>query len=135
VHQFAQINVTQKKEETAEKMTLKRRASGVDLPLSQTSILDQDFVDYLVLLNSVTVKGKVVYNLTVEDEHEYFANGILVSNSDATLYAWRKAYHYIYAEPEKKLDIDTPEYMEEFEAQEAQKLLDEKDDVNGWFDQ
>ncbi len=28
-----------------------------------------------------------VYNLTVEDEHEYVANGVLVSNCDALRYA------------------------------------------------
>ena len=28
-----------------------------------------------------------VYNITVEDEHEYFANGILVSNCDSIRYA------------------------------------------------
>lgn len=28
-----------------------------------------------------------VYNLTVEDAHEYFANGILVSNCDAWRYS------------------------------------------------
>jgi hypothetical protein len=31
-----------------------------------------------------------VYNLTVEGEHEFFANGILVSNCDGAEYAaWR----------------------------------------------
>lgn len=33
-----------------------------------------------------------VYDLTVEDAHEFFANGILVHNSmDATRYAWMAA--------------------------------------------
>lgn len=51
--------------------------------------------DYLLVLNQsqnrVLLKrdGKRedVYNITVEGEHEYFANGILVSNCDAMYYA------------------------------------------------
>jgi hypothetical protein len=35
-----------------------------------------------------------VYNLTVADAHEYFANGILVHNCDAGLYAFRHLTHY-----------------------------------------
>jgi hypothetical protein len=34
-----------------------------------------------------------VYNLTVEGEHEYFANGLLVSNCDCLIYARQKAFH------------------------------------------
>lgn len=35
-----------------------------------------------------------VYNLTVDDVHEYFANGIVASNCDAALYGWRRAQHF-----------------------------------------
>lgn len=38
-----------------------------------------------------------VYNLTVDGEHEYFANGILVVNCDALLYAWRECYAWAEA--------------------------------------
>ena len=46
-------------------------------------------------VDSVEPTGRVelVYNLTVEGEHEYFANGILVKNSDAAIYARRRAAH------------------------------------------
>lgn len=44
-----------------------------------------------------------VYNLTVEDAHEYFANGILVSNCDATRYG----IHTHYNAP-KKPPVVTP---------------------------
>jgi hypothetical protein len=38
----------------------------------------------------LSLETSAVYNITVEDEHEYFANGILVSNCDALEYsAWR----------------------------------------------
>jgi hypothetical protein len=33
------------------------------------------------------VQQAAVYNLTVEDEHEFFANGVLVKNCDALRYA------------------------------------------------
>lgn len=47
---------------------------------------------------------QTVFNITVEDQHEYFANGILVSNCDAHLYAWRCGYHY-NSEPAVKAPI------------------------------
>jgi hypothetical protein len=36
-----------------------------------------------------------VYNLTVADCHEYYANGILVHNCDAVLYGFREALHWL----------------------------------------
>jgi hypothetical protein len=36
-----------------------------------------------------------VYNLTVLDVHEYFANGILVSNCDAARYSYNDLQHYL----------------------------------------
>jgi hypothetical protein len=37
-----------------------------------------------------------VWNLEVDDAHEYYANGILVHNCDATTYAWRECTSYLY---------------------------------------
>jgi hypothetical protein len=40
-------------------------------------------------------KGRaLVYNITVEDEHEFYANGILVSNCDALRYLLTSGYSY-----------------------------------------
>jgi hypothetical protein len=36
-----------------------------------------------------------VFNITVDGEHEYFASGVLVSNCDAALYAYRHLTHYL----------------------------------------
>jgi len=47
--------------------------------------------------------------------------------SDATLYAWQKARHYIYSPPEKKLDINSQEYMDEMERQEAAAIMENKE--------
>jgi len=42
-----------------------------------------------------------VFNLSVADIPEYFANGILVHNcSDAALYAWRYAWNHL-SKPEE----------------------------------
>jgi len=39
-------------------------------------------------------KHRKTYNLTVQSEHHYYANGILVSNSDAMNYVLRYSRHY-----------------------------------------
>lgn len=44
-----------------------------------------------------------VFNLTVDEHHEYFAGGLLVSNCDAALYAFRKAFQYMGRE-----DVEHP---------------------------
>jgi hypothetical protein len=44
--------------------------------------------------------------------------------SDAVLYAWQKARHYIYQEPEHKLDVNSEEYMLKLEREEAAKLTE-----------
>jgi len=58
-----------------------------------------------------------VYNLSVEGEHEYFANGILVHNcSDSALYSWRAALNYA-----------TP-------AAKVAPVRDDERDVESWWD-
>ena len=50
-----------------------------------------------------------VYALSVEGCHEFFADGVLVSNCDAGLYAWRKAFHFIQDKKAKEPAKGTPE--------------------------
>lgn len=50
--------------------------------------------------------GVNVYNLTVEDEHEYFANNILVSNCDALRYALYTAFPRGFTDVNKDLSIE-----------------------------
>ena len=49
------------------------------------------------------------------DQHEYFANGVLVSNCDAALYAWRKALNYLdFLSPREAEEVsDRIERMDE----------------------
>lgn len=67
-----------------------------------------------------------VYNLSVHETPEYFANGILVHNcADAGLYAWRKATNYAAGpEPGRKKRVETDEEAnaeEEREVAEADR--------------
>jgi|GEM_PF-1909746 len=68
--------------------------------LAQRAIARIDIVDHRhVPVHVLSITGtteETVYNLTVAGEHEYFANGILVSNCDAMLYAWRHCYQYLF---------------------------------------
>lgn len=44
-----------------------------------------------------------VYNMSVAEDPEFFANDILVHNcSDAALYGWRDSLHFAVATPSKK---------------------------------
>lgn len=47
----------------------------------------------------VTVGRADVYNLTVDEHHEYFAHGVLVSNCDAARYAVAEILGRQYASP------------------------------------
>jgi len=42
--------------------------------------------------------------------------------SDSALYAWRKAYHYTYVEPEPPKSINSDAYMDELEKKEAEEM-------------
>lgn len=62
------------------------------------NILNKNIVaDYVSTVKTTGQKAKV-YNLTVQDQHEYFANGILVSNTDAMLYTHHMSRHWWYQE-------------------------------------
>lgn len=49
-----------------------------------------------------------VYNITVEDAHEYYANGVLVSNCDSVLYRIRAAFFELPPEAKKRDILNTP---------------------------
>lgn len=85
VRRSAATSVTQNVDETAESITRSESVEIVEKTLSSTSTQNK--------------KTAVVYTLTVEGQHEYFANGALVSNCDAALYSWRKALSYLDFEP------------------------------------
>lgn len=69
--------------------------------------------------NTVANRTAVVYALSVADQHEYFANGILVSNCDAGLYSWRHAMNYLDFEPHE----EKPSRDELIERQDEEALI------------
>lgn len=68
------------------------------------------------------IKKEAVYNLSVENCNEYFANGVLVHNCDAVLYGWRECKHFIKDFYTAKVAFNSNQYMEELEAKEAEEL-------------
>lgn len=66
-----------------------------------------------------------VFALSVAEAPEYFANGILVSNCDASLYSYRAARHYLHTPKSVKHHPDTKEAHDELEA-ELERLVTEK---------
>lgn len=76
---FVVINVILKKEEFLELIMKKDFVLNVKKNLLSTNILKQNLVEKNAF--------QKVYDLEVEEVHEYFANGILVSNSHADLYS------------------------------------------------
>lgn len=54
-----------------------------------------------------TLGASRVYNLTVDETPEYFANGILVHNCDSFLYGWTKCWAWL--EEYRKADAEALE--------------------------
>lgn len=77
---FVQMPVNQDTEDEAALITLLSVANGVEQNLKQINILKQDFVVGHVLTIEEVGMANEVYDLTVDDCHEFFANGILVHN-------------------------------------------------------
>ena len=75
--------------ESPESTTKQGFVSGALETMSATNTVKNDFVVTAVLrnINSINVGKQQVYDLEVEGEHEYFVNGVLVSNCiDAARY-------------------------------------------------
>ena len=134
--EFAHKIVTRKKEEYQESIISKKNVIGVARNTSQTNTVNLSFAADLVHQSMETVSGRKVYNLTVEDQHQYFTNGILVSNSDSALYSWREAKHYVAKDPPENPSINSQRYMdlmEEREAREMEKRLKEERETEEWI--
>lgn len=81
---FVQKPVTQNTDETTELMTKREFVQSVEKNIVSTNFLNkklvvQENVVYAVC-STVEQRKADVYNLTVDEEHEYFANGFLVHN-------------------------------------------------------
>lgn len=70
-----------------------------------------------------------MYALSVAEQHEYFANGILVSNCDAALYSWRKALNYLDFEVE-----EPEESVDERAEREAEENLARVNETKEWWE-
>lgn len=85
---FVRVNASLHTGENRDLTTLLSVASGVEKNLLQTNIQKQDFVVGRVLIVQELKKQDKVYDITVDECHEFFANGILVHNClDATRYS------------------------------------------------
>jgi hypothetical protein len=94
-------NVSPNSEGAAGSMTLNMYAqsAGVDSCETSTPLSKHHVVQSHVVSVVENERNELVYNLTVDGEHEYFANGTLVSNCDSALYAFLHSYHHRYREP------------------------------------
>lgn len=79
---FVPINANQNSGETLEPTTLLESASIAEKNFRSTSMTRPVFVLYRALENNGSKNKRIqaVYNLTVEDRPEFFANGVLVHN-------------------------------------------------------
>ena len=84
---FVLINAKQKIEEIAEQITSQGFVPTVKKNFKLINIQKQKLVPDTVVSVIDGNKKSDVYNITVEDAHEFLANGILVKNCDALRYA------------------------------------------------
>lgn len=125
----ALTNVFQQNAETAELMTLQRNVNGAEKNTQSINIQGKETVQGHVLGPILNIGKRTVYNITVEDAHEYFAEDILVSNCDATLYGFRFCYQYrSERRPEKKNEEDL---IDEWFDDEAERL-EKEDSLEYW---
>jgi hypothetical protein len=80
----AQKLVFHKQEETLE-LTMKKELAQI-VVTDSLSINTQRNLDAQTYVHAKYLKNQKTYNIEVEGEHEYFANGILVGNCDALEY-------------------------------------------------
>jgi intein/homing endonuclease len=123
--QYVAINVMPQKEENQELMMNQETVSNAIQNSKLIDIQNRNFVQDRVLEVSI-LKEQKVYNLSVKDKHEYFANGILVSNCDSTLYAFRFARHYLAETIKEAVDRSTEEYMFKATLAKYKKIADAK---------
>jgi hypothetical protein len=78
----------------------------------------------VLVTREILTKKEDVYNIKINGPHEYFANGILVHNCDAILYAWRECRHYQSEASQAPNHRDTLEYMLQLEDEFAKELAE-----------
>jgi intein/homing endonuclease len=105
---FVVINVDPMLEEKAGLIMKSDYVNDAGVHLPPTSTLGSDFVPVVVENVKTLPYSQPVYNITVDEEHEYFANGVLVSNCDAMRYlCYGERYMSLKPSP---IDIQVPRY-------------------------
>lgn len=105
---FARVSVSRSSVATLESTTSNLNAQNAVADSRETSTPSQDVAHSAAQPNTATVFG-----ITVDGEHEFFANGILVSNCDAVLYAYMRALAWLEGPaPEVAPALNTPEWYE-----------------------
>lgn len=119
---FVAKNATQSGEGSQESTILSSVAQNAGRYLNETDTQKPSIVPCHVL-RLEPVGSALVYDLTVAGEHEYFANGILVSNcADAFLYAWRYCYNWVDRGLKIKSNLSVDEKMDQFWADEQNRM-------------
>ena len=85
---FVPINAKQNGVETMELMTLQKNVKNVKPHSVQTNMIKNNFAQTLVVKEIIgEPKGvEEVFDLNIDEIHEYFANGLLVHNCDSLRY-------------------------------------------------
>ena len=70
------------------------------------------------------ISKEQVYDLEIEDCHEYFSNGILTHNCDSGLYSYRECRQYMFRPEQAKPKYGTEEYWKEQEKKMLQSAIE-----------
>jgi phage terminase large subunit len=109
---FVQISVNQNGEETAESIISIELVSGVkrysvQINTQKLSFVQEVVVDHIIWQNE---RNEMVYDIEVEDDHEYFANNILIHNCDSFRYCVWNYYRITKRRDDYDFDIDIIDY-------------------------
>ncbi len=126
----AQENVFQQNVEPAESIISDLSVHGVNQNSSQTNIPKGNVV--VCVAQALLKQKEYVYNLTIEDDHEYFANGFLVANCDAFLYSWRCGWHYASSAQPKKTVVGSREWYSQQSEDIWERERDRLQPQNEW---
>lgn len=116
------LHATPRKGDCQEKTTLQEVASGAVEISGQADLKSNKCALAPVVIGIRKSKRARVFNLSVKEYHEYFANGVLQKNSDASLYAWKEAIHWAHRPVSSIPIFGTKEYWDK----EEQLYLEEE---------
>jgi hypothetical protein len=104
------------KEESPASTTRAASARGAAPSSGRTNTPSRHLAPCRVRRVERTPYASVTYNLTVDGDHEYFANDILVSNCDATLYGFRACTAFAEDASKDRPALATKAYYDEMES-------------------